>query len=177
VAVCDIEGNLTVGRRGGCRGHQAILLNACDCTRASSIARQPPGSSGNDKEVRGVYESRFQPLIPRRAFLRRLGLHGLVALGITVASLGIGMLGYVALGGLSPIDAFLNAAMILGGMGPVDVLQSDAAKLFAGLYALFAGFILLGVAGVILAPIFHRLLHRFHLDSDVPNASEGGAGS
>jgi hypothetical protein len=122
-----------------------------------------------------VYESRFQPLITRRAFFRRLGLHVLAALAILGASLGIGILGYVALGGLSPVDAFLNASMILGGMGPVDVLHSNSAKIFAGLYALFSGFVLLGVAGVILTPVFHRLLHRFHLDPDLAGADDGAA--
>jgi hypothetical protein len=117
-----------------------------------------------------VYESRHEPMIPRRAFFRRLGLHGLVAAAILGASLGLGVVGYMILADLSPIDAFLNASMILGGMGPVDQLHSDAAKLFAGLYALFSGFVLLGVAGVILTPVFHRLLHRFHLDPDVPES-------
>jgi sterol desaturase/sphingolipid hydroxylase (fatty acid hydroxylase superfamily) len=113
-----------------------------------------------------VYERRSEPLISRRAFFRRLWLHVLVGVGITAASLGVGVLGYMVLAGLAPIDAFLNAAMILGGMGPVDQLHSDGAKLFAGLYALFSGFILLGVAAVILTPVFHRLLHRFHLDPE-----------
>ena len=121
-----------------------------------------------------MYEHRFQPLISRRAFFRRLWLHVLVAAGITGGSLACGMLGYMALGGLSPVDAFLNASMILGGMGPVDVLHSSGAKLFAGFYALFSGFILLGVAGVILTPIFHRLLHHFHLDPDPSDADSGG---
>jgi hypothetical protein len=119
-----------------------------------------------------VYESSSQPMISRRAFFRRLGLHILLALGITVASLLVGILGYMLLGGLSLVDAFLNAAMILGGMGPVDVLHADGAKLFAGFYALFSGFILLGVAGVILSPIFHRLLHAFHIDTDASDASD-----
>jgi hypothetical protein len=119
-----------------------------------------------------VYESRSQPLISRRAFFRRLGLHIVLALAITTASLAIGMLGYMALAGLSFVDAFLNAAMILGGMGPVDVLHSSSAKVFAGFYALFSGFILLGVAGVILSPIFHRLLHAFHIDTDVSDAAD-----
>jgi hypothetical protein len=111
-------------------------------------------------------------MISRRAFFRRLGLHILLALGISLASLLVGILGYMALAGLPFVDAFLNAAMILGGMGPVDVLHSDGAKLFAGLYALFSGFILLGVAGVILSPIFHRLLHAFHIDTDASDAAD-----
>jgi hypothetical protein len=119
-----------------------------------------------------VYESSSQPMISRRAFFRRLGLHVLLALGITIASLVVGMLGYMSFGGLPLVDAFLNAAMILGGMGPVDVLHADGAKLFAGFYALFSGFILLGVAGVILSPIFHRLLHAFHIDTDASDKAD-----
>lgn len=119
-----------------------------------------------------MYETSSQPMISRRAFFRRLGLHILLALAITAMSLGVGMLGYMALGGLSLVDAFLNAAMILGGMGPVDVLHSSGAKVFAGFYALFSGFILLGVAGVILSPIFHRLLHAFHIDTDASDTAD-----
>jgi hypothetical protein len=119
-----------------------------------------------------VYESSSQPMISRRAFFRRLGLHVLLALGITIASLVVGMLGYMSFGGLPLVDAFLNAAMILGGMGPVDVLHADGAKLFAGFYALFSGFILLGVTGVILSPIFHRLLHAFHIDTDASDKAD-----
>ena len=119
-----------------------------------------------------MYETASQPMISRRAFFRRLGLHIVLALGISLASLFVGILGYMALAGLSFVDAFLNAAMILGGMGPVDVLHSDGAKLFAGLYALFSGFILLGVAGVILSPIFHRLLHAFHIDTDASDKAD-----
>lgn len=119
-----------------------------------------------------MYETASQPMISRRAFFRRLGLHIVLALGISLASLFVGILGYMALAGLPFVDAFLNAAMILGGMGPVDVLHSDGAKLFAGLYALFSGFILLGVAGVILSPIFHRLLHAFHIDTDASDKAD-----
>ena len=119
-----------------------------------------------------MYESSSQPMISRRAFFRRLGWHVLLALAITIVSLVVGMLGYMTLGGLSLVDAFLNASMILGGMGPVDVLHADSAKVFAGVYALFSGFILLGVAGVILSPIFHRLLHAFHIDTDATDAAD-----
>ncbi len=122
-----------------------------------------------------MYESFSQPMIERRAFFWRLWLHFLVAAAITSSALVVGMLGYMFLAGLSLVDAFLNAAMILGGMGPVDVLHSNGAKVFAGLYALFSGFILLGVAGVILTPIFHRLLHAFHLDPDTSDLDQSEA--
>jgi hypothetical protein len=81
-------------------------------------------------------------------------------------ALVIGVVGYMALADLSPVDAFLNASMILGGMGPVDPLNSDAAKIFAGLYALFSGIVFLVIAGVVLAPFLHRVLHRLHISSD-----------
>jgi hypothetical protein len=144
-----------------------LAAGACCTANRAGLSRRADGM-----EDREVYESSSQPLISRRAFFRRLGLHLLLALGITIASLVVGMLGYMSLAGLSPVDAFLNASMILGGMGPVDVLQSNGAKIFAGLYALFSGFILLGVAGVILAPIFHRLLHAFHIDTDASDEAD-----
>jgi hypothetical protein len=111
-----------------------------------------------------MYEHFKQPVIPFGAFLKRLARH-LGAAGIIVAvSLGIGVLGYRFIGNLSWIDALLNASMILGGMGPVNTLSSTAAKLFASIYALFAGMIFLVAAGVLLAPVVHRLLHRFHVE-------------
>ena len=76
------------------------------------------------------------------------------------------MLGYHALENLSWIDSFLNASMILGGMGPVNELKTEAGKLFAGLYALFSGIVFLVIAGIIFAPLVHRLLHRFHFEAD-----------
>jgi hypothetical protein len=79
-------------------------------------------------------------------------------------SLAVGMLGYHFLGGLAWIDAFLNASMILSGMGPVDMLSTFGAKLFAGLYALYSGLALIATAALVLAPILHRFLHRFHLE-------------
>jgi hypothetical protein len=90
----------------------------------------------------------------------------LLAAAVIAGSLAIGMIGYHYLGGLGWIDSFLNASMILGGMGPVDPMTSSAAKLFAGTYALFAGLIFLGMAGVVFAPFVHRLLHRFHIDTE-----------
>jgi hypothetical protein len=109
-----------------------------------------------------MYESHAEPLLPRPHFLRRLTLHFLGAAGLVVASLAMGMAGYRYFEGLAWPDAFLNAAMLLGGMGPVDAPKTDGGKLFAGLYALYAGLVFLVAAGVVLAPILHRVMHKFH---------------
>ena len=111
-----------------------------------------------------MYESRRQRPLPRAHFVRRLGLHLALALGLLAVSLGIGMAGYVAFEQLPWIDAFLNAAMLLGGMGPVDLPKTQAGKLFAGLYALYAGLVFIAAAALVLAPVVHRVLHRFHWD-------------
>jgi hypothetical protein len=110
------------------------------------------------------YEHHSERLLPRRQFVRRLALHAVFVIGLGTVSLLAGMAGYHWLEGLSWIDSFLNAAMILGGMGPVAPLVTPAGKLFAGLYALYSGMVLLVMVGVLLAPVVHRLLHRFHLD-------------
>jgi hypothetical protein len=103
-------------------------------------------------------------LAPRHVFLGRL-YRSFAWSALTIAvSLAIGMAGYHWLAGFGWIDAFLNAAMILGGMGPVGELTTAPAKLFAGIYALFAGLVLVGATGLILAPVLHRMMHRFHLD-------------
>ena len=114
-----------------------------------------------------MYESRQQAPIARAKFAKRLLSHALAALGLLVASLVIGMTGYVVFEHLSWIDAFLNASMLLGGMGPVNPPQSNAGKLFAGLYALYAGLVFILAAALIFAPILHRVLHRFHWDEKV----------
>jgi hypothetical protein len=112
-------------------------------------------------------EHHLQPLLDRRAFLRRWALFVLIALGLIAGSLAIGMVGYHFLEGMSWIDSFLNAAMLLGGMGPVGELHHPAGKIFAGLYAMFSGLVLLVSFGVMITPLFHRFLHRFHLDPDL----------
>jgi len=114
-----------------------------------------------------MYENRRQPLLTRIEFFFRVLRHGWLALGILLIALGIGILGYHGLEGLSWIDATLNAWMILGGMGPVNTLQTAGGKLFASAYALFSGVVFIGVMGVLLAPFAHRLLHRFHLEADL----------
>jgi len=113
-----------------------------------------------------VYERRSEPLLPRRAFLLRLTRHGAVAMGLLAASLAVGMVGYHLFEKLHWIDAFLNTAMLLGGMGPVDPPKTAGGKLFAGLYALYAGLVVITVAAILGTPIFHRVLHRFHADAD-----------
>lgn len=111
-----------------------------------------------------MFEHHSEPLLPRRLFAFRLISHAALAIAVILAVLAIGMLGYHYVEGLAWLDAFLNAAMILGGMGPVNELHQPAAKLFAGIYALFAGLVFIGVVGIIIVPIVHRLLHSLHLD-------------
>lgn len=89
-------------------------------------------------------------------------MHLLAVLALLGFSLGMGMLGYMGFEHLSWLDAFLNAAMLLGGMGPIHVPATDAGKLFAGLYALYAGLVFIATAALLFAPMFHRLMHRFH---------------
>lgn len=111
-----------------------------------------------------MFEHKSQPLLPHRDFLARMARSVLVAALLVAISLAAGMLGYRILEGLSWIDAFLNAAMLLGGMGPVTTPITAGGKLFAGLYALYCGLMVIVVAGIMLAPVAHRVLHRFHLD-------------
>ena len=113
-----------------------------------------------------MFERRTEPLLPRSDFIRRLLKSIGLSLALIFLSLLIGMIGYGATEGMSWIDAFLNASMLMGGMGPVDALKTDAGKLFAGIYALYSGLVLLIAVGIIAAPIYHRFLHRFHLEID-----------
>jgi len=115
-----------------------------------------------------MYERRSEPLLSRPLFLRRLGAHLLTAVGLVAASLALGTVGYHALGKQAWIDAFLNAAMLLGGMGQVGDLPSNSGKLFAAIFALYAGLVLIAVTTLILAPVLHRVLHSVHLDEDAP---------
>ena len=111
-----------------------------------------------------MFEHRSQPLLSRQAFYRRLGRSAAVALLVIVVALGIGMVGYRAFESMSWVDAFVNAAMILSGMGPVSSLQTDAGKIFAGCYALFSGLAFITSIGIVFAPAFHRFLHKFHVE-------------
>jgi xanthine/uracil permease len=111
-----------------------------------------------------MYEGRNHPLLSRAKFARRVGGHLLLALFVVGLALAIGVFGYHFIAHLSWIDSLLNASMILGGMGPVDPLQSSAAKLFASFYALFSGLAFVGIASLMIAPFAHRFLHRFHIE-------------
>ena len=111
------------------------------------------------------YERRGQQLLSRRRFAGRVLAHASVAAALIVVSLFLGMIGYVYFERLTWTDAFLNAAMLLGGMGPVNMPQTEAGKLFAGSYALYAGLVFLAAAGLVMAPVLHRILHRFHWDA------------
>jgi hypothetical protein len=111
-----------------------------------------------------MYERKEEPLASPETFVRRLALNGLIGTLLLAFSLVIGMLGYHFLENLSWIDSLLNASMILGGMGPVNALQTNAGKLFASFYALYSGIVLLASVGVLAAPVFHRFMHRFHLE-------------
>ena len=112
-------------------------------------------------------------LLPRKVFLRRLFRNVALTLGVLLGALAIGVVGYhTTEPQLGWVDALLNASMILGGMGPVDRVTSTSGKLFASFYALFSGVVLLGTVGVMLGPVFHRLLHHFHLPTDEDEQSE-----
>jgi hypothetical protein len=111
------------------------------------------------------WEQRHQPLLPRSQFLVRLGRWAGVAIVVVTISLAVGMCGYHFLEKLPWIDSLLNASMILGGMGPVDQIKTDAGKIFASFYALYSGLAIISVAGLLLAPVVHRFLHKFHVDS------------
>jgi len=109
-----------------------------------------------------MYEQKKHSPISTKRFLKRMLLHAAAALTLLFLSIIIGMAGYEHYEQLSWRSAFLNTAMLLGGMGPVDAPLSDAGKLFAGVYALYAGLVFIIVAGLILAPIVHRIMHKFH---------------
>ncbi len=110
------------------------------------------------------YEHRSEPLLPRGLFVRRILVHASMAVFLLGVSLFVGMVGYHVTEKLDWIDSLLNAAMILGGMGPVDRLLTPAGKLFASGYSIYSGVVFLATAGIIVAPVAHRFLHRLHLD-------------
>jgi len=112
------------------------------------------------------FERRGEKLISPRRFLNRMLGAVALCLMITFVGLVVGMLGYMAFEGMSMTDAYLNAAMILSGMGPIGSFKTAAGKIFAGSYAIFSGLVIVIATGVVLAPIFHRMMHRFHLEDD-----------
>ena len=111
-----------------------------------------------------MFERHNKHLLPRKEFYRRLAHHAMLGVVVLIGSLAIGMIGYHSFEKMSWVDAFVNAAMILSGMGPVATLQTDAGKIFAGCYAIYSGITLIGILGIIFAPIVHRFLHKFHLE-------------
>ncbi len=119
-----------------------------------------------------LFERRTEPLLPRRIFIRRVILYAVFSTAIIVFSLAVGVVGYHVTEGLSWIDSLLNASMLLGGMGPVDPLHTVAGKLFASFYALFSGVVFLVAVGVLIAPVFHRLMHSFHLAAEDMSEAE-----
>ena len=112
-----------------------------------------------------MYESKTQAPLPRSGFATRIFFHVASAICLLLASLGIGMLGYATFEHLPWMDGFLNSAMLLGGMGPVNAPITSSGKLFAGLYALYAGLVFIVSAALVLTPVMHRLLHKFHWDT------------
>ncbi|HTJ79449.1 MAG TPA: hypothetical protein VL357_10685 [Rariglobus sp.] len=109
-------------------------------------------------------ESKKPHLLPRREFFRRMARSAALGSALILVSLLVGILGYHFIGGLAWMDAFLDASMILSGMGPLSQLHTDAAKLFAGIYAIYCGIALIGATAIIFAPAVHRALHKFHLE-------------
>ncbi len=113
-----------------------------------------------------MFERHYEKLLPRQKFLRRLAKFALISIALIIMSLFIGMAGYHTFEGLSWIDSFMNAAMLMGGMGQVSSLQTDTGKVFAGIYAMYCGLVLLIAVGIFAVPIVHRFLHHFHLETE-----------
>jgi len=111
-----------------------------------------------------MFEHRHQQIVPVSVFIKRLAVFFGIAILLILFALFIGIAGYHWIAGFGWVDSLLNASMILGGMGPVNPLTSMAAKIFASFYALFCGLIFIAVMGIILSPIMHRMLHKFHMD-------------
>ncbi len=113
-----------------------------------------------------MYERKDHPLLSRKEFARRMVIHGGAGLALLIFSLALGMIGYWYYEDLGWRDGFLNAAMLMGGMGPVNAPATNGGKVFAGLYALYAGLVFLVAASLALAPVVHRIMHKFHLDDE-----------
>src|SRR5438270_484913 len=136
-----------------------------DLQRAESAAPDRHCQDARFPESSLHPESKHQPLVSRRAFAKRVAVSFAAASVLILVSLLAGLVGYHWLEGLPWIDAFVNASMILSGMGPLDPPKTWGGKLFAGLYALYSGLALLVAAGILFAPFVHRLLHRFHVEA------------
>lgn len=113
-----------------------------------------------------MFEQKHEKLAPFSVFIQRLTLSILIAFGLITIALSIGIAGYHFIAGFNFVDSLLEASMILGGMGPVNQLPNDGAKIFASAYALFSGLVFIAVLGIVLAPITHRMLHKFHIDDE-----------
>jgi hypothetical protein len=113
-----------------------------------------------------MYEKLGESLLPWPKFAKRMAMSLLVTLGIVFMALLVGVMGYHRIAHLTWIDSILNASMILTGMGPVDPMKDTASKLFASAYALFSGVVFLSAVSIMLAPVFHRVVHAFHMDDD-----------
>lgn len=109
-------------------------------------------------------ERRDEKLLPLGGFYKRLLAYGILSFGIILVSLILGILGYMSFEKMDLVDAFLNAAMLMGGMGPISVLSTTGGKIFAGIYAMYCGFVLIFSVAIFMTPIFHRVLHLFHLE-------------
>jgi hypothetical protein len=112
-----------------------------------------------------MYESRQSPLLPRRKFYARLGCHALFASAALALCVGLGMAGYHVFEDMGWVDSYVNATMILSGMGPLDPIKTTGGRIFAGSYALFSGVAFLTTVGFFLMPVLHRVLHKLHLES------------
>jgi hypothetical protein len=110
------------------------------------------------------FERHRDELAPISVFVKRMIASLALAFGLIGLALLIGIIGYHYLGGFNLVDSLLEASMILGGMGPVNPLKGDGAKIFASIYALFSGLIFIGVMALVLSPVVHRVLHKFHVD-------------
>ena len=113
-----------------------------------------------------MFERRHEPLLPLRAFVMRFLRSLALALCIVAFALGAGVLGYHFVAEFTWVDSLLNASMILSGMGPVGDFKNDTGKVFASFYALFSGLVFITIAGIIVAPVAHRLLHWFHIEEE-----------
>ncbi len=146
----------------------ARKVMARPATRSTAGTTASPPNTGRTRQGRGLFffETLRQPLISRRLFLVRMAWSVVVWFGIMLFGLMVGMAGYSGFEGMNLTDAYLNAAMILSGMGPVSELHTQAGKVFAGSYAIFSGLVIVIATGVVLAPIIHHVLHAFHVDMD-----------
>lgn len=111
-----------------------------------------------------MFERKYEKLASSSVFAQRMAVSLMMTLALIVVALSIGLLGYRYIAGYDWVDVLLEASMILGGMGPINVLPTTAAKLFASGYALFSGLVFIAIMGIMLAPVTHRMLHRFHID-------------